>query len=48
MGAVALCLEHQTLNRENPVLNALAAISKLGQFRLPHIVPVHSAVNEYQ
>ena len=30
-----------------PVPNPLAAVSKIGQFRLPHSASVHSAVNDY-
>ena len=36
--AVALWLEHQTLNRENHGSNPLAALaSKIGQFHLLHV-----------
>ena len=41
---VALWLEHRTLNREIPVSNHIAAVSKLGQFLLLHVATVHSAV----
>ena len=42
--AVARWLEYQTLDRENPGSNPLAAVSKLGQFRSPHFASVHAAV----
>ena len=41
--AEALWLEHWTLNRENPVLNPLAAILKL----LLHIASVHSTLPQF-
>ena len=44
---MALWLDHRTLNRENQVSNHLAAVSKLGQFRLLNVASVRSAVNEY-
>ena len=37
-------LERGTFNRENPGLNPLAPVSKLWQFRSPHIATIHSAV----
>ena len=43
-GAVAKRLERWALDQENLGSNYLAAISKLWQFRSPHIVTVHSAV----
>ena len=42
-GAVASRSECRTLNRENPVSNTLAAVSKLWQFRSSHFATVHSA-----
>ena len=43
-GTVVMCLEYQTLSRENCNSNPLAAVLKLGQFRSPHDALVHSAV----
>ena len=34
-------------NRENPVSNPLAAVSKLEEFRILRVASVHSAVNVY-
>ena len=42
---VASWLEHQIPSQENPVSNPCAAVSKLGQFRLVYVGPVHSAVS---
>ena len=42
LDAVAQQLEHQSLNRENPGSNPLATVSKLGQFRSPHIATFHT------
>ena len=43
-GAVALWFELRTFNPENSGWDPLAAVSKLGQFRLLHIATVHSTV----
>ena len=34
-------------NRKIPILNLLAAVSKLVQFRLFHVASFHSAINVY-
>ena len=43
-GAVALWLEHRTLDQDNPGSNPLAAVSKLGQLYTPHVASAHPAV----
>ena len=45
--AVPQRLECRPPNRENPGSNRLAAVSKLWQFRSPHVATVHSSVDEY-
>ena len=37
----------RTSDSQHPLLNPLAAVSKLGQFHLFHVTAVHSAINEY-
>ena len=38
-------VEYGTINRDNPGLNSLAAVLKLGQFPSFQVAPVHSAVS---
>ena len=42
-GAVALRLEHRTINRDNPGSNHLS-VSKIGQFFSLHVASVNSSV----
>ena len=43
-GAVTGLVERGTLNQENSGSNILPAVSKLNQFRSPHVAAVHSTV----